>query len=427
MSNSTIGSGNAFAARKPSNANGRIFSTEKPAEWPTQVKTPLFSGGPGQLMKRLVSLDTLLGRAATEPSTLTLWVSLGDTATCIVRPGESIVANDQLMYLLNLMQERHLKAADGGNDSQPVARSLDSDRPLLSVEQASEAASAADRARLSLSANASMPEPEPPQPQAFKPLSTTGRSGIPGFPGGTTAAVLQLLPGGPTAVEPPTMPVGAVPNLDNFFAASARASGAPPMGFAPTQRRAGGFLMPGGLAPPAAAGTPLLLMGAGGVPSLPVAPTEILPGIAGGVSLAHIQQSAPLPHPGVNVAAAGVRMPLPLGLAQVPGTHPIRQIGTALVPIVTQQRGMPCHPSLVQQPLSREDELPDASKESWVEGSERLKMNPPRARTVPKEWKDKVSPQYAMELIEKYGGVNVLQDERNKKISWRKVALVIAL
>jgi len=30
-----------------------------------------------------------------------------------------------------------------------------------------------------------------------------------------------------------------------------------------------------------------------------------------------------------------------------------------------------------------------------------------------------------MSLIEKFGGVNVLQDERNKKISWRKVARTI--
>jgi hypothetical protein len=70
----------------------------------TLPAAPLFSGGPGQLAKRLVSLDSLLQRAGTDPSTLTLWVSLGDTAACIVRPGDSVVENNNLMFLLNLMQ-----------------------------------------------------------------------------------------------------------------------------------------------------------------------------------------------------------------------------------------------------------------------------------------------------------------------------------
>jgi len=90
-------------------------------------------------------------------------------------------------------------------------------------------------------------------------------------------------------------------------------------------------------------------------------------------------------------------------------------------PIVVGLPGWP----LNSRPPSIPGSRPPGSKESWTEGSERLKSCPPRARTVPKEWKEKVSPGYAMELIERFGGVNVLQDERNKNISWRKVARAI--
>jgi len=113
----------------------------------TSVKPPLFSGGPGQLAKRLVPLEDLLRWASTDPSTLTLWVSLGDKAACIVRPGDPIMNNDTLIQLLKLMQERHLVAAAPRAVLQPLAP----DRPLLSVEQASAAAAVADRARLSQS------------------------------------------------------------------------------------------------------------------------------------------------------------------------------------------------------------------------------------------------------------------------------------
>lgn len=64
----------------------------------------------------------------------------------------------------------------------------------------------------------------------------------------------------------------------------------------------------------------------------------------------------------------------------------------------------------------------EAQKETWLEGSKRIKANPPRARTIPFEWKEKVSPEYALAQVAKWGGVNILQDERNKHISWRKVA-----
>lgn len=68
---------------------------------------------------------------------------------------------------------------------------------------------------------------------------------------------------------------------------------------------------------------------------------------------------------------------------------------------------------------------PEDSKESWIEGSKRVKANPPRARTIPAEWKEKVTPEYALAQVAKVGGVNILQDERNKHISWRKVARTI--
>lgn len=88
------------------------------------------------------------------------------------------------------------------------------------------------------------------------------------------------------------------------------------------------------------------------------------------------------------------------------------------------QPSSPREPSTAQkQPV--EAASSEGHKETWIEGSKRIKANPPRPRTIPREWKEKVTPEYALAQVAKVGGVNILQDERNKHISWRKVARTI--